>query len=151
MRLQSFTRSHPYSGCQWRPLCLTILAIAPRTNKGPSTTRLYENMTNCSPTCITRYHHNDIYRECVCKVSQCRIHVQVANGGHIALQFLLLHQEQTRGWAQRDSTKTWPTALLHVKQDNIIIIYIRNAFAKFHKVATIFRIPLEATLPFNYC
>ena len=53
MRVQSFTRSLPCSGCQWRPQCLELLAVAPRTNKGKSLARLYENITNSSSTCET--------------------------------------------------------------------------------------------------
>ena len=149
--MQSFARSHPCSGCQWWPLWLTVLAVAPRTNKGLFSARLYDNMTNCSPTCTAGSYHRHMCKEYVCKVSQGRTHVQAANGGHTALQYLLLHQELTRGCGQRDTTTTWPTALLHVKLDNIIYIYIRSACAKLHKVAPMFRLPMVATLPYSTC
>ena len=54
MRNKRFTRLHPCPGSQWGPHCLTVLVVAPRTDKGLSSARLYENMTNCSPSCETQ-------------------------------------------------------------------------------------------------
>ena len=57
MRVKGFIRLHSCSDCQWGPQCLTILVVAPNTDKVLSSARLYGNMTNCSLTCETRSYH----------------------------------------------------------------------------------------------
>ena len=113
MSVKGFIRLHSCSSCQWGPQCLTVLVVAPKSNKGLSSATLYENMTNCSLTCETQAYHRYMYKKCVWKVSYGCIHVQAANGGRSVLQYLLLHQINDEGLSYatlyKNMTKYSPT------------------------------------------
>ena len=131
----------------WGPQCLTVLDVAPITDKGLRSVRLYKNMTNCSPTCETRKYHIHMIEDSVRKVVHGCTHVQAADGVRSACQYLMLRLKLTRGWDRWDSTKTWQTDLLHVNLGNIIIKWTRNACEKLYMVVPMFRLPMGSAVP----
>ena len=144
--MQRFTRSHPSSGCQWRPFCLSVLGVAPRTNKGLSSARLYENLTNSSSTCETRYHLQS-YKKGMCVQSFTRSHPCSGCQWRPLCIASRTNKVPSSARLYENMTNSSPSCEL----DIIIIIYIRNACATFHKVAPMFRLLMEATLLYISC